>query len=119
MSGLAPSTKYWYRFGDKTIGLTNSSDQYRFTSAPKPGKAAVKLVVKLAVCNFCVYNRLISLVAYPPVCWFVLVSAGAVTNSTVVIYGDMGLDFSEHTRAWLAEQAKQDGFDWVSGFPVQ
>merc|ERR1711865_880292 len=37
---------------------------------------------------------------------------GALSPQTVVVYGDMGLDYSENTRAMLAQWAQADLYDW-------
>jgi len=34
-------------------------------------------------------------------------------RTTAVVYGDMGLDYSDHTRALLAKLAEEDAFDFV------
>lgn len=39
--------------------------------------------------------------------------AGPGGKQVVVVYGDMGLDYSEGTRAMLARWAAADAFDWV------
>jgi hypothetical protein len=79
MTGLstAGSTRYYYRFGDKQVGLTPLT--YSFKSAASPGSQE---------------------------------------DLKVMLYGDMGLDYSKNTRAMLARMAKAeegsaDAFDWV------
>ena len=59
-----PNTKYSYRFGDSSVGL---SDSYVFQSAPEEKNP----------------NQTV----------------------TAIMYGDMGLDYSEYTRMRLAEDA--------------
>lgn len=76
MTGLSPSTIYYYSFGDATVGSTSPSSRYHFTTPPALGTREP-------------------------------------LQTTAVMYGDMGLDYSHNTRALLAKLAAEESFDFV------